>query len=357
VRFWLSALGLAALLSATPAAGSCRCWLPSSRGLPTAPYVLAIAIDPVRPATIYAGTMTHGIQKSADGGATWRPARGLFPPLGEGITERPAAILSLAIDSSSPASLYAGTSSGGVLRTDDGGASWTPARRGLPVLAARTGGSVYPPVAALVVDPSRPRTLYASLLGGGVFKSVDGGGRWRPAQTGLRSSNVEALVLVRAHPNTLYAGTAGSGVFKSVDGGRRWRVAGLPAMRVEALAIQQGHPQRLYAGTLEDGVFESDDAGRHWHSANAGLRNKYVRALEPDPRRPGIVYAGTLGGVFESEDAGRHWRPLNAGLRNRLVQALALAPRSARLYAGTLGSGIYVLATSPSQATSGRSVR
>ena len=66
-----------------------------------------------------------------------------------------------------------------------------------------------------------------------------------------------------------------------------------------------------------------------------------MRALVPDQRRLGTVYAGTLGGVFVTADGGRRWRPLNNGLRNRLVQALLLA--GDRLYAGTLGSGIFVL--------------
>ncbi len=256
----LSALGLVAIVLAGPGVASYPCWHSASRGMPPAAYVLAIAVDA---RTLYAGTITHGIQKSIDGAATWKPAAGAFPPLGEAITERPAAVISLALDPFRPGGLYAGTSSGGILRTADGGATWTAANRGLHALASRP--PVYPPVAALVVDPSRPRTLYASVLGAGVLKSRDGGAHWQPARAGLQSS-----------------------------------------------------------------------------ATSTGLRNRYVRALEPDPRRPGTVYAGTLGGVFETVDRGRRWKPLNDGLRNRLVQALAFEPRSDTLYAGTLGSGVFV---------------
>jgi photosystem II stability/assembly factor-like uncharacterized protein len=338
------ALVLAAVLLASPGdAASCPCWRSASRGMPPAVYVLAVAADPRRPGTLYAGTITHGLQKSVDGGATWNPVAGAFPLLGEAITERPAAIISLALDPSRRGLLYAGTSSGGILRTADGGASWTTANRGLAGLTARSGGSVYLPVAALVVDPARPRTLYASVLGAGVFKSVDAGARWQRARAGLPSPNVEALVLDPAHPGTLYAGTEGEGVFKSLDGGMRWQAAGLAGTYVEALGFERARPQVVYAGTLDGGVFGTDDGGSHWHAASNGLGNGYVRALVPDQRRPGTVYAGTLGGVFVTADGGGRWRPLNNGLRNRLVQALLLVGDT--LYAGTLGSGIYALHT------------
>ena len=309
--------------------------------MPPAVYVLAVAADSRRPGTLYAGTITHGLQKSVDGGATWNPTAGAFPPLGEAITERPAAIVSLALDPSRRGLLYAGTSSGGILRTADGGASWTTANHGLAGLTARSGGSVHPPVAALVVDPARPRTVYASVLGAGVFKSVDGGARWQRARAGLASLNVEALVLDPSHPGTLYAGTEGEGVFKSLDGGTRWQAAGLAGKYVEALGFEPARPQVVYAGTLHGGVFRTEDGGSRWRAASNGLGNGYVRALVPDQRRPGTVFAGTLGGVFETADGGRHWRPLNNGLRNRLVQALLLVGDT--LYAGTLGSGIFVL--------------
>jgi photosystem II stability/assembly factor-like uncharacterized protein len=333
----LSALGLVAIVLAGPGVASYPCWHSASRGMPPAAYVLAIAVDA---RTLYAGTITHGIQKSIDGAATWKPAAGAFPPLGEAITERPAAVISLALDPFRPGGLYAGTSSGGILRTADGGATWTAANRGLHALASRP--PVYPPVAALVVDPSRPRTLYASVLGAGVLKSRDGGAHWQPARAGLQSSNVEALVLDRSHPETLYAGTEGEGVFRTIDGGAHWRAAGLAGKGIQALVVEPARPQVVYAGTLQSGVFETDDGGRHWRATSTGLRNRYVRALEPDPRRPGTVYAGTLGGVFETVDRGRRWKPLNDGLRNRLVQALAFEPRSDTLYAGTLGSGVFV---------------
>ncbi len=327
--------------------------------MPPAVYVLAIAAGS---RTLYAGTIAHGIQKSVDGGATWKPTPGTLPPLGGTIAGRPVAVVALALDPSRPGTLYAGTSSGGILETANGGATWATVDRGLVWLTKGSSLSppIYPTVAALVVDPRRPRTVYAAVLGAGVFESIDGGGRWRPARGGLAGVNVQTLVLDRTRPDTLYAGTDGHGVFKSVDGGRRWGPAGLAGKYVEALALEAGRPRVVYAGTLHGGVFKTSDGGRRWRAASAGLGNLYVRALETDPRRPGTVYAGTLGGVFQTTDRGARWKPLNNGLRNRLVQALALAGDT--LYAGTLGSGIYIFHTgagqvSPATNAAGASIR
>jgi hypothetical protein len=72
----------------------------------------------------------------------------------------------------------------------------------------------------LAINPSTPGTLYAgtSGFGGGVFKSTNEGTRWTVANSGLTSTSVRVLAIDPSTPATLYAGTD-SGVFKSTDGG------------------------------------------------------------------------------------------------------------------------------------------
>src|SRR5688500_10433543 len=68
-----------------------------------------------------------------------------------------------------------------------------------------------------------------------------------------------------------------------------------------------------------------------------------ITALEANPRRDNVVYAGTLGGVFRSTDHGETWRLWSRGLQNRAISALAAAPSNgAVLYAGTWDSGLFV---------------
>ena len=78
-------------------------------------------------------------------------------------------IYALAIDPVAPATLYAGTDSGGVFKSTNGGESWTAVNAGLTNTT----------VLALAIDPSAPATLYAGTFGGGVFKSSNGGGAGR----------------------------------------------------------------------------------------------------------------------------------------------------------------------------------
>ena len=127
------------------------------------------------------------------------------------------------------------------------------------VNVAPGGGDIH----ALALDPTTPTTLYAGTAYDGVFKSTDGGESWSPASTGLTSTYVQALALDPTTPGTLYAGTAYEGVFKSTDGGGSWSAAstGLTNPYVFALALDPATPVTLYAGTAEGGVFRTTVAG------------------------------------------------------------------------------------------------
>src|SRR6187455_2750581 len=59
---------------------------------------------------------------------------------------------------------------------------------------------------SLVIDPSRPATLYAGMVAGGVFKSTDNGGSWTVMSAGLSNTDVYALAIDPSAPATLYAG-------------------------------------------------------------------------------------------------------------------------------------------------------
>ena len=89
--------------------------------------------------------------------------------------------------------------------------------------AALQGGG--PPggnVQALAVDPSTPATLYAVAAGAGIFKSTNGGASWTAVNTGLTSKDVLAVAIDPSTPSTVYAGTESDGLFKSVNGGKTW---------------------------------------------------------------------------------------------------------------------------------------
>ena len=90
-----------------------------------------------------------------------------------------------------------------MFKTGDGGQNWTRMNAGLLVTT----------VQALAIDPSSPATVYAGTQGGGVFKSTNAGKSWAVFNDGLTNPTVIALAIDPAS-NTLYAGTDGGGVFE-----------------------------------------------------------------------------------------------------------------------------------------------
>jgi photosystem II stability/assembly factor-like uncharacterized protein len=80
------------------------------------------------------------------------------------------------------------------------------------------GGTIF----ALAIDQNTPATVYAGTVGGGVFKSTNGGENWTAMNTGLTNNEVFVLAIDPNTSATVYAGTYGGGVFKSTNGGENW---------------------------------------------------------------------------------------------------------------------------------------
>jgi hypothetical protein len=123
--------------------------------------VRALAIHPVEPAILYAGTDDRGqdaLFRSADGGATWSESikTGIF------------GISAVVIDPNAPATVYAASEM--LLRSTDGGATWSREK----------GSSIFrtPLSLLLVTDPAQPPAIYAST--GGVWRLAIDKARWAP---------------------------------------------------------------------------------------------------------------------------------------------------------------------------------
>ena len=334
-------------------------WNNVTPAVPSIPNYTALAVDPLTPTTLYAGS-SYGapLVRTTDGGGTWID-----------ITDDPVSgINSLTVDPSDPDTLYAGTL-GGVWKSADGGIHWEEKSAGLTnefvfsvivsptrreTLYAGTDGGAFisidsgdhwdpinnglsdPAIRVLAIDPVTNNTLYAGTHGGRLFKTLNCGATWSAAESGLDNTPVAGIVLHPAAPATLYAAT-GAGVYKSADGGGSWDVAnaGLSASLIQALAADPSAPATLYAGTYLGGVFKSTDSGANWSATNAGLTGTDVRALAVDPSTPATLYAGTMdGGVFQSADGGETWEEKNTGLAILSVLTLAVDPSGA-VYAGT----------------------
>jgi hypothetical protein len=155
----------------------------------------AIAIDPITPNTVYAGSDRGGVFKTTNGGGNWSAVN-------TGLSD--TFIRSLAIDPVSPSTVYAGTGCEGVFKTTDGGANWS-ALTGLGTTCQNS----------ITIDPLNPMTVYVATDGeGGIHQSTNGGANWTTFNNGLYHHGVKTIAVDPSTSNILYSGSYGGGVSK-----------------------------------------------------------------------------------------------------------------------------------------------
>jgi len=198
---------------------------------------------------------------------------------------------------------------------------------------------------ALVFDPVDPRTLYAGGVDGGVWKTVNGGARWTPQDDLMPSLAVTALAIDPASRKTLYAGTGegffntdavrGAGVFKTTDGGRHWQqlaATATPNFYAVNRVLVSARSHAVYAAT-GTGVWRSLDAGKSWRQvlASPAQGGCLDLALRNAPPRDDVVFASC--GTMQQATVFRSLQAQKAGLWVPVLQepgmgrtSLAIAP-------------------------------
>jgi photosystem II stability/assembly factor-like uncharacterized protein len=157
------------------------------------------------------------------------------------------------------------------------------------------------------MSPDDPNRLYASVVGHGILRSVDGGEKWERLSGGV-PGDLMALASTGGSPDTLFAGSMSSGVLMSSDGGQGWIRAGFSSDGVMALAVSPKAQATVYAGT-GGGLYKSADGGASW--AKLPLPGTNVAAVAVSPAQPNRLLAIAVkdrqGQVFRSEDGGATW--------------------------------------------------
>jgi len=206
-------------------------------------------------------------------------------------------------------------------------------------------------------------TIYVGTSGGGVWKSVDGGLRFKPIFDKYNPS-IGAITIDPSNPKTLWVGTGetwvrnsvsiGDGVYKSTDAGETWAKVGLA--QSERIARILVHPKdsntvfvcalgHLFDDHPERGVFRTKDGGKTWEKTLEIAPDTGCADLAMDPADPNVLYAGmwqvrrlpylfTSGGpksgLYRSLDGGATWARLTAGLPAGDLGRIALATTPAR---------------------------
>lgn len=303
-------------------------------------YISAIQVNPKRPNIVYASTLLtdldkRSVLKSTDGGQTWSAAdTGLTEPAAPA-GERDLRVDALALDPRSPNLLYAGTGNG-VYKTSDGAKTWKLASNGMDLPTGHRHRLAEGSIWTIAIDSVHTSTVYAAGRGG-VWKTTTGGATWKHV---LRN-RVISLAVDPRRPNTVYgSGTRvaphRASLYKTVDGGGRWRAIGPPGLLdnyfAHPIVVDRRAPGTIYAGGSR-GLFASADKGRTWKKVLSGN----VQAIALDPSRANVLYVGTgRRGIVKSEDGGKTWSaPRLAGRSISSISSIAIARANPEtIYAG-----------------------
>ncbi len=278
--------------------------------------VLSLAFAPSLPTTVYAGTWGGGISRSLDGGLTWASANaGLSNPV----------VQAMAVFPRDHRFVWAATE-GGLYRSVDAGHNW---------LRVTTE-----PVTAVAADPDLASVVYIGTRNG-MFRSGNGGATWIPMGETLVPAeirfHVRALVVAPTRPKTLYAAYQGmrSGIFRSENGGIGW--ARIAWGEYTLLTVDPKIPANLWAVDRR-GVHLTNDGGATWTRV-LQRANISALALSADGAR---IFAAVPGQVLMSRDQGAHWRRIGTGLPNRVIHGMAVQPDNpARLLVGPESRGAF----------------
>jgi photosystem II stability/assembly factor-like uncharacterized protein len=205
-------------------------------------------------------------------------------------------------------------------------------------------------------------TYYFGGVGGGVWKTSDGGLTWNPVtdKTKDMSASIGAIAVAPSDANIIYAGTgeacirgniiAGNGVYKSTDAGKTWSYTGLrDTAAIGRLIVHPTNPDIAFVAALghpfgpnaERGIFRTTDGGRTWTKVLYKDENTGGIDIVFDPTNPNILFAGLWqarrspwgmdsggpgSGLYRSTDGGATWKHLEKhGLPDGTIGRIGVA--------------------------------
>lgn len=288
-----------------------------------------------------------GVVKTVNGGADWRFSNALKGGNATGLSGQN--ISKLAVDPLNRQTVYASSFVDGLFKSEDAGANWSKVLSKIAVYD-------------FVVNPQDTKVIYAAGFyadKGKVLKTVDGGGSWTdvPGYTGV-NANTPSLATVRAialnplNPNQLVIGTADGNLNKSADGGLSWQFVKDFKDQINKLVWQD----KIYVLLKSQGLFAATDLGASFNEASAGLGKTNIigsagyspsgisifRQLYVDSFAPNLMYLATDKGLYKTVD-GKTWNLVNLPVKSDQanVRTVTVSKSSSNLVFSSVGSTIY----------------
>ena len=278
-------------------------WTPSLENVGGAgdeDWSYSLVINPNKPGQVFAALHEHGPYRSDDYGITWH-----WIP--DGINDLSGRSVIISPQPEYSSTLYFGVwHFDSVYKTVNGGNLWTTANRFIPEV------EVY----SMAMDPYSANTVYMGTFSHGVLKTNDGGANWQAA--GLDTDKLYSIIVNPSLTNNLFAGTSGDGLFRSLDRSITWGKSdvGINNAMVTSAFHHPTNPLLLYSSVYGAGVYQSANKGQTWQELNTGLADKWVHDLVMDPAKPQLLYALTdTGGLFKNDlYSGLGWVSFGRGL-------------------------------------------
>lgn len=274
---------------------------------------------------LVAGSL-KGVFESDDAGVTWKQ---ISPASSNELHE----VESIAIDPVDPHTIYAGTWHLPWKTTDDG-ANWHNIKNGLI-----DDSDVF----SIIIDPKTPQTVYTSACSG-IYKSLNGGEQYTKVQgIPSTARRTRVLMQDPTNLSTVYAGTT-EGLYRTTESGTNWSRLTGPDVIINDVYVDPKNDRHVLLATDRSGVLLSNDQAATFKASNEGFSQRQVSALLVDAKNPQTIYAGVVndkiyGGVFISNDSGQTWNQQSTGLDGRDVFSMSQSPDGI-LLAGT-GHGIF----------------
>ncbi|HEU4642516.1 MAG TPA: hypothetical protein VFS44_08685 [Gemmatimonadaceae bacterium] len=172
-------------------------------------------------------------------------------------------------------------------------------------------------------------------------------------------STLFAIAESPAAKGVIWAGSNDGLVHVTRDDGAHWTNVTPPAKLLPKWGtISNVEPSRWDAGTAyisvdfhqvndrDPYIYRTSDYGHTWHRITDGIPRSpfsYVHVVREDPKRRGMLYAGTENGLYVSYDDGGHWQALQTNLPHAPVSWLAIQERFDDLVVATSGRGVWIL--------------
>jgi photosystem II stability/assembly factor-like uncharacterized protein len=158
--------------------------------------------------------------------------------------------------------------------------------------------------------PGDPLTCYAATASGGVWKSTDGGVRWKPIFDQQPVSSIGSIAVAPSDPNVVYVGSGeanfrgnaaeGNGIYRSTDAGKSWTHVWKQRGQIGTMVVHPKDPDVAFAAVLgrpfgpnpERGVYRTTDGGETWEKVLHRDDDTGASDVALDPANPRTVFAG-----------------------------------------------------------------